>query len=169
MGGTAGCPPRRRCPSGLPPLRGEGGPQGRMRGRIVYQHRSADRTGGGRRPPLRIGWDREPDQSRYLLSPNASLPRSQPPWNRRLGILLDKLQKISYNPVQYDTAMTGRSTAPVPLREPPDGARGRGQAGKYALEQPPERGRPPVGPRRVRPLPRRGVMALHEAVFVRKR
>ena len=49
------------------------------------------------------------------------------------------------------------------------GARGRGQAGKYTLEQPPEQGRPPVGPCRVRPLLRRSVLALHEAVFVRKR
>ena len=36
---------------------------------------------------------------------------------------------------------------------------------KYTSEQPPERGRPLLGLCRVRPLPRRSVLALHEAAF----
>ena len=48
------------------------------------------------------------------------------------------------------------------------GARGRADLVKYTLEQPPER-KMLLGLCRVRPLPRRGVMALHEAVSVRRR
>ena len=66
--------------------------------------------------------------------------------------------------------MTGRSTSPRPAQRAPGLVRGgRGQAGKYTLEQPPEPRLCAVGLCRVRPLSRRGVMALHEAAFARER
>ena len=46
------------------------------------------------------------------------------------------------------------------------GARGRAALVKYTSEQPPER-KMLLGLCRVRPLPRRSVLALHEAVSVR--
>ena len=54
-------------------------------------------------------------------------------------------------------------------REPLGGEKGRGQSVEYTVEPAPERFFNSVDVLRVRPLTRRGVMALQEAVFVRKR
>lgn len=69
------------------------------------------------------------------------------------------------------TVMKRTSTRHVLRKESPwFGGRGRKTDGEYAWELAPERRRFfPVGARRVRPLPRGSVLALHEAVFVRRR
>ena len=53
-------------------------------------------------------------------------------------------------------------------REPLDGEKGRADGGEYTLELAPQRPTGPVGVLRERPLPRRRVMARHEAGFREK-